>query len=159
MKQCRHAGFTLIELLVTVVIVSLLAAAAAPMLEITVQRGHESELRAALRELRTAIDAYKKAADDGRIKKTADQSGYPPNLEVLVEGVPDQRDTHGRKLKFLRRIPRDPMQTDDGPDTAPKWGLRSYDSDPDSPREGEDVFDVYSLSTQRGINGVPYNAW
>lgn len=152
-------GFTLIELMVTVVIVSILAAAAMPMMQFTVQRSKESELRSALRQLREAIDAYKKAADEGHIKKTIEQSGYPPNLEVLVEGVPDLQDAGKHRLKFLRRIPRDPMQTETGPDAAPKWGLRSYDSEPDSPREGEDVYDVYSLSRQRGINGVPYSAW
>ena len=153
-------GFTLVELLVTVVIVSILAAGALPVMQLTVQRSKESELRSALRQLREAIDAYKKAVDEGHIKKSIDQSGYPPNLEVLVEGVEDEKDAGKHKLRFLRRIPPDPMQPDAEPGNGQKvWGVRSYDSEPDNPHEGSDVFDVYSLSPQIGINGVPYSAW
>jgi len=155
-------GFTLIELIVTVSIVAVLASAVMPMLKMTVQRSKENELRANLRQIREAIDAYKKAADDGRIKKQIDASGYPPNLEVLVKGVVNEKDANKSVLKFLRRIPLDPMtpvenaETEDLPNN---WGLRSYTSDAAKPVEGDDVYDVYSQSQQLGINGVPYAKW
>lgn len=151
-------GFTLIELVVTVAIVAILASAAMPMLQVTVQRSKESELRTNLRLMREAIDAYKKAADEGRVKKTIDQTGYPPNLEVLVEGVPDEKDVNKRKIRFLRRIPIDPMLTQNI-NAENQWGLRSYASEADSPAKGDDVYDVYSLSQQIGTNGVPYAQW
>jgi general secretion pathway protein G len=155
-------GFTLIELIVTVTIVAVLASAVMPMLKMTVQRSKENELRASLRQIREAIDAYKKAADDGRIKKQIDASGYPPNLEVLVKGVVNEKDANKSVLKFLRRIPLDPMtpvenaETEDLPNN---WGLRSYTSDAAKPVAGDDVYDVYSKSQQLGINGVPYAKW
>jgi general secretion pathway protein G len=155
-------GFTLIELIVTVTIVAVLASAVMPMLKMTVQRSKENELRANLRQIREAIDAYKKAADDGRIKKQIDASGYPPNLEVLVKGVVNEKDANKSVLKFLRRIPLDPMtpvenaETEDLPNN---WGLRSYTSDAAKPVAGDDVYDVYSQSQQLGINGVPYAKW
>ena len=155
-------GFTLIELIVTVTIVAVLASAVMPMLKMTVQRSKENELRANLRQIREAIDAYKKAADDGRIKKQIDASGYPPNLEVLVNGIVNEKDTNKSVLKFLRRIPLDPMtpvenaETEDLPNN---WGLRSYTSDAAKPIAGDDVYDVYSKSQQLGINGVPYAKW
>ncbi|MGH8707946.1 MAG: type II secretion system protein [Burkholderiales bacterium] len=154
-------GFTLIELLVTLAIVALLASLALPLTELSVQRAKEQELRRALRELRGAIDAYKDAADakPKRIEHSADKSGYPPTLEVLVEGVRDIQDPKGAKIYFLRRIPRDPFARE--PEAAPEetWGLRSYDSPPDEPQKGDDVFDVYSLSERVGLNGVPYREW
>ena len=155
-------GFTLIELIVTVTIVAVLASAVMPMLKMTVQRSKENEVRANLRQIREAIDAYKKAADDGRIKKQIDASGYPPNLEVLVKGVVNEKDANKSVLKFLRRIPLDPMtpienaETEDLPNN---WGLRSYTSDAAKPVAGDDVYDVYSQSQQLGINGVPYAKW
>lgn len=155
-------GFTLIELIVTVTIVAVLASAVMPMLKMTVQRSKENELRANLRQIREAIDAYKKAADDGRIKKQIDASGYPPNLEVLVKGVVNEKDANKSVLKFLRRIPLDPMtpvenaETEDLPNN---WGLRSYTSEAAKPVAGDDVYDVYSQSQQLGINGVPYAKW
>jgi general secretion pathway protein G len=157
-------GFTLIELVVTVAILAILASVAMPMLQLTVQRVKESELRANLRQIREAIDAYKKAVDEGRVSKNIDQSGYPPNLEMLVDGVVDVKDPGKRKLRFLRKIPADPMRTlvqnDDGyGQTNYHWGLRSYASEFDNPKEGQDVYDVYSLSKQTGINGVPYSQW
>ncbi|WP_232219931.1 type II secretion system protein [Pseudogulbenkiania sp. MAI-1] len=154
-------GFTLIEMIVTVLIVALLASIALPMAELAVQREKEQELRLALRQIREGIDAYKKAVDEGRIPKAADESGYPKTLEILVEGVPDPKDPDKKKkYYFLRRLPRDPMARDDGTvGAADTWGKRSYASPPDAPEEGDDVFDVYSRSEGRGLNGVPYRQW
>jgi general secretion pathway protein G len=148
----RGRGFTLIELLITVTILALLASVALPLAEVAVQRSKEKELRQSLREIRSAIDAWKRAADDGRIEKAADASGYPPSLAALVDGVADKRKTDGTKLYFLRRVPADPMSGED-------WGLRSYDSPPDDPHEGNDVYDVFSKSEDTGLNGVPYGKW
>jgi general secretion pathway protein G len=152
-------GFTLIELAVTVAIVGLLAGIAVPTAELVVQRNKEQDLRLALRDIRKGIDAYKQAYEDGRMVKTVGESGYPPSLRALVEGVPDAKSAEKAKIYFLRRIPRDPMSAETG--TAPEqtWGLRSYASDPDSPAEGRDVFDVYSKSAGVALNGVPYREW
>lgn len=158
----QNKGFTLIELIVTVTIVAILASATMPMLQMTYQRSKENQLRADLRLMREAIDAYKKAADEGRIKKNIDETGYPPNLAILVEGAPDEKGVNKNKLKFLRRIPIDPMLPKDKvdiDDIASNWGLRSYQSDAENPAEGDDVYDIYSLSEQIGINGVPYAKW
>lgn len=152
-------GFTLIELVVTVAIVGVLALAAAPLLETTVRRQQESELRAALREVRGAIDAYRRAADDGKIAKKADESGYPARLEDLYQGVENRQDPGKGKLYFLRRLPRDPFNRDSTLSAVQTWGQRSYTSPPDAPREGADVFDIYSLSEVRGSNGLPYREW
>lgn len=156
--RARRGGFTLIELLVTLTIVGILAALALPVAELTVQRAKERELRAALRQLRSAIDAYKQAADEGRIERAADASGYPDRLERLVEGVRDIKDPKGRRIVFLRRLPRDPLAD---PKLPPErsWGKRSYDSPYDAPSEGDDLFDVYSLAEGAGLNGVPYREW
>ena len=164
-SSLKGKGFTLIELVVTVAIVGVLASAVLPVLQITVQRVKENELRANLREIREALDAYKKLADvdNGPIKKIVGQSGYPPNLDVLVEGVIDEKDPNKRKIRFLRRIPLDPMQpinqVSNTNGIISNWGLRSYASDANDPREGDDVYDVYSLSKQVGINGVSYAQW
>jgi general secretion pathway protein G len=152
-------GFTLIELLVAATIVAILAATALPLAELTVKRTKENELRAALREIRTAIDAYKQAVDEGRIIRKADESGYPPTLEVLAAGVEDARHAKKVRIHFLRRVPRDPMHRDPQTPAADTWGRRSYDSPYDAPREGRDVYDVYSLSTGSGINGIAYRSW
>lgn len=154
------SGFSLIELMVTLAIIAMIASAVLPLSQLTVQRSKEVELRAALRELRNAIDAYKKAGDEGRIKKNAEMSGYPQSLEVLVEGVEDLNDLKNkRKLKFIRSIPRDPMQLDTSLTNAQTWGNRSYDSDWDSPQAGDDIYDVYSMSDKTAINGLPYREW
>jgi len=152
-------GFTLIELIVTVAIVGLLVGIAVPMVELVVQRNKEQELRLALREIRKAIDAYKQAFDDGHVVKMVGDSGYPPSLDVLADGVPDALDPDQHKIYFLRRMPRDPMSIDADLAPAQTWGLRSYASDSDNPTEGRDVFDVYSLATGTGINRVPYRQW
>ena len=152
-------GFTLIELVVAVAIVSILAAAALPMNELVVQRAKEQDLRRALRDIRTAIDAHKQASDEGRIVKKTGESGYPKKLEELAEGVEDQKAPKRDKIYFLRRIPRDPFATDSALSDAATWAKRSYASPPDEPREGEDVFDVYTTATGKGINGRPYREW
>lgn len=152
-------GFTLIEMMVTVAIVALLASAALPVGELVIRRGKEQELRTALRQIREGLDAYKQAADDGRIQRAPNTSGYPPTLETLVDGSNDVKTPDKRKIYFLRRIPRDPLATDPALKAAETWGLRSYRSPPDNPQEGEDVFDVYSRAPGNGLNGVPYREW
>ncbi|HXM83093.1 MAG TPA: type II secretion system protein [Burkholderiales bacterium] len=152
-------GFTLIELVITVAIVAVLASVALPLNELIVQRAKEQDLRRALREVREAIDAYKLAFDEGRIVKRAGESGYPKRLEDLVAGVEDQKNPKKERIYFLRRLPRDPFASDANLGPAESWGKRSYLSPPEEPRDGEDVFDVFSLSTATGINGRPYREW
>jgi general secretion pathway protein G len=158
-RQERARGFTLIELLVAAAIAALLASLALPLAELGVKRGREAELRAALRDIRGALDAYKQAVDEGRISRKAGESGYPPNLRVLTEGVDDERNARKTKIVFLRRLPRDPTHADTRAEPAQTWGLRSYDSSADDPREGRDVFDVHSLSPGTGLNGMAYRRW
>jgi general secretion pathway protein G len=136
-----------------------MATAAVPYWELMVTRQKETELRRDLRQIRDAIDAYKKATDEGRIPKVANESGYPKRLQDLVNGVEDAKDPAKRKIYFLRRIPRDPMFPDVEVPAIQTWRLRSYQSPPEQPQEGVDVFDVYSMSEQKGLNGVPYNQW
>lgn len=154
----RTRGFTLIEMLVVLAMMGVLAMAARPMLQMSAQRSREHELRTALRQIRTAIDAYKKAADEGTIARPADASGYPPNLDALVAGVADVKSVKGRKIYFLRRLPRDPF-ADPAQEVALSWGLRSADSPPDEPRAGNDVFDVYSRSGKKALDGSRYRDW
>lgn len=151
-------GFTLMELLVTVVIVSILASVALPLSALSAQRSKEEQLRQNLREIRTAIDAYKQAVDEGRVARSLDQSGYPPKLTMLAAGVVDTKSPTSKKIFFLRRIPKDPF-ADNEVDADASWGKRSYDSLPENPRYDKDVFDVYSLSPLTGLNGVPYREW
>lgn len=153
-------GLTLIELLITVSILAVLASIVLPLSKMSVKRANEAELRRDLRTIRTALDDYKKAWDEGRIKRSVGESGYPPDLVALVEGVEDATSAEsGRKIRFLRRIPRDPMNGD--MELAPEetWGLRSYKSELDDPQEGDDVFDVYSKSEEQAIDGTYYRDW
>jgi general secretion pathway protein G len=154
----RLRGFTLIEMMVVVAIVGVLAMAARPVLALSVRRTQELELRRSLRALREAIDAYKRAADDKRIVVSADATGYPPSLEVLVEGAPDAKDPKEHRVYFLRRLPRDPFAAADVP-AARTWGLRASDSPAAAPRPGRDIIDVYSRSTGEGLDGTPLREW
>jgi general secretion pathway protein G len=155
----RSSGFTLIELLITLAVLALLATVAAPLAQVTYQRAKERELRQALREIRSAIDAYKLASDQGRIRKEAGATGYPPDLDRLVEGEDDQTDPKKRKILFLRRVPPDPMSDEPAAKPSSTWGLRSYASEANNPQPGDDVYDIHSKSAGLGLNGVAYTAW
>jgi general secretion pathway protein G len=166
MKTCirtrpapRRGGFSLVELMIVLAIMGILAALVLPVAQTTIQRNRERELSRVLFEIRHALDEYKRAADEGRIARRAGSSGYPASLEALVAGAVDLRDPRHAKVFFLRRVPRDPMQLDGSLAGDAGWGQRSYDSEADQPREGADVYDVYSLSKETGLNGVPYGKW
>jgi len=152
-----QAGYSLVELLAVTVVLLVLASAVMPLAKVTVQRAREAELRRSLRELRTAIDRYKDAADLQQIAATdlkAGAEGYPPKIEVLVEGVRANGDASGRKLKFLRRVPIDPMTH------SQEWGMRSYQDDSDSTSwGGQNVYDVYSKSEGVALDGTKYVDW
>lgn len=155
----RQAGFTLIELAVVAAIIGVLAVIAMPLAELTLQRGREADLRLALRQIREGIDGYKRAVDEGRITKSVTDTGYPPQLDDLTRGVVDITSPNKAKLYFLRRMPRDPFNPDPQLAAADTWGKRAYESPPDAPSAGSDVFDVYSLSDRIGLNGIPYRQW
>jgi general secretion pathway protein G len=144
--------------MITLAIMAVLVTVAVPLLQVNIQRQRERELRAALADIREALDAYKRASEQGRITLRIGESGYPPSLEQLVMGVEDERSPTRQKMYFLRRLPVDPMLPP-LPNGKPVWGLRSYESPPNNPAEGEDVFDVYSRSDKIGLNGVPYREW
>jgi len=153
-------GFTLVELMVTLAILGLLATMVLPMAQTAVQRRKEQELRTSLRDIRDAIDRYKQAYDDGKLRRVAGSSGYPPTLELLETGLDDVKSPSRQKIRFLRRIPRDPFYDgDSGISNADTWGKRSFASEADQPKEGVDVFDIYSLSPLAGLNKVPYAKW
>jgi general secretion pathway protein G len=136
-----------------------LALVAVPMAQVAVQREKERSLRTALLDIREGIDAYKRAAEQGRIQLKIGESGYPKKLEDLVDGVPDQRSPTKKNLYFLRRLPRDPFNPDANAPAAETWFKRSYASPPDDPTEGDDIFDVASMSEKIGLNGIPLKQW
>ena len=150
MRKPNERGLTLIELIVTVAILALLASAAVPVARFQVKRTRERELRRDLWEMRDAIDHYKDAADRGAFQTKVDSQNYPPDLETLVNGV----DVQGKKVRFLRRIPVDPMTG------KAEWGMRSMQDDPGSDSYGgQSVFDVYSKSTGTALDGTKYSDW
>jgi general secretion pathway protein G len=157
--RSSRKGFTLVELLIVLTVLSILAWVALPLTKVAVQRGKEIELRRSLRLLRDAIDAYKKLADEKKFEFEEETEGYPPTLEILVEGVETKDEKEGgsattRVVKFLRRIPKDPM-TD-----SFEWGLRSYQDDPDTDSWGEEnVYDVYTRSRAKALDGTRYRDW
>ena len=155
----RTRGFSLIELLVVIAIMAVLASIGFPLAELSHRRTQEEELRRSLRELRSAIDAYRRTVDAGLIARPADGSGYPPNLKVLVDGEVNAQTPQASRLYFLRRLPRDPTAPDTIADAAETWGLRSYESPPHDPQAGRDVFDVYSKSQGIGLDGRAYRQW
>jgi len=150
-------GFTFVELLVVTTLLLILASAVMPMAKVTMQRTREAELRRALREMRTAIDKYKDAVDSGQISNLdvkVGSEGYPPDLDTLVDGVSVANDATGRKLKFLRRVPLDPMTN------STEWGLRAYGDKPDSSSwGGGNVFDVFTKADGTALDGTKYRDW
>lgn len=157
--QIWSRGFTFIELMMTLAILGVLALMAVPVAEYSVRREKERDLRQALVEIRGAIDAYKRAAEQGRIMIPPGESGYPRSLDELVSGVVDQRSPVRQRIYFLRRLPPDPFASNPTTKAADTWGVRSYASPPEFPIAGKDVFDVYTHSTAIGLNGVPYRQW
>jgi general secretion pathway protein G len=148
--RSRERGLTLVELIVTIAILSILASAAVPIARFQVKRQNERELRRDLWQMRDAIDHYKDAADQHAFQTKVDSQNYPPDLETLVNGV----EVQGKKVKFLRRIPVDPMTG------KAEWGLHSMQDDPDSDSYGgQSVFDVYSKSQGTGLDGTKYSTW
>jgi general secretion pathway protein G len=158
-KRTAERGFTLVEMVMTVAIVGILASAAMPLASLVSQRNKEQELRQSLIQVRQAIDDYRKAYDSGKIPKGIMDSGFPKSLKDLTEGVIDQTSADKKRILFLRRMPRDPLHNDPSVKPEDTWGLRSYESPPDDPSPGKDVFDIYSLDKGVGLNGIPYSKW
>jgi general secretion pathway protein G len=157
LRPRNEGGYTFVELIVVTTILLILASAAMPLAKVSAQRAREAELRRDLREMRTAIDKFKDAADAGQIGSLDLKVGaenYPPDLQTLVDGVTAANDATGRKLKFLRRIPVDPMTH------GTEWGLRSYQDKPDSTSwGGQNVFDVYTTYDGTALDGTKYRDW
>jgi general secretion pathway protein G len=153
----RHRGFTFVEILIVTTIIMILAAGVVPLAKVSARRSREMELHRALREIRTAIDKFKDAADTGQIGSLDLKVGsenYPPDLQTLVDGVNAANDATGRKLKYLRRIPVDPMTR------TSEWGMRSYQDKPDATRwGGQNVFDVYTTFDGKALDGTKYRDW
>ena len=149
-RKNRRGGFSMVELIVAIAVIAILAGAAIPLARNVIKRQKEKELRRDLWEMRDAIDRYKDAADRGAFQQKVGTEGYPPDLDTLVKGI----DVNGKKLKFLRHIPVDPMTNDTD------WGLRSMQDDPDSTSwGGQNVFDVYTKSQGTGLDGTKYAEW
>jgi general secretion pathway protein G len=157
MRLRAERGFSFVEVLVVTMILFILASAVMPLAKVTAQRQREAELRRSLREIRTAIDRFKDAVDNGLIPTTElrpGSEGYPPDLDTLVDGVSAANDASGRKLKFLRRVPVDPMTGDT------EWGKRSYQDKPDATSwGGQNVFDVYTTFEGTALDGSKYRDW
>ncbi len=162
-----QAGFTLIELLITLALVGLLAVVSMPLYEVTSTRMKEAELREALRTLRAGLDAYKAAVDTGVLTREAGASGYPPTLDILTQPLDIANKSNSgfgstdapQRIVILRQLPRDPFFPDPSVPAAQTWSTRSYGSRSDDPQPGPDVYDVASMSTRVGLDGIPYNAW
>jgi general secretion pathway protein G len=150
-----ESGYTFIEIAIVTAIIAILASAVLPLVRVTIQRNREIELRRALRDMRTAIDKYKDAADQNQIANPSTTAeGYPPTLETLVDGVPAANDSTGKKLRYLRRIPRDPMTK------GTEWGMRSSRDDPESKSwGGQNVYDVYTKHDGTALDGTKYSEW
>ncbi len=153
-----QGGFTLIEMLIVVLIVGILASAAMPLAALHQRRAQEVQLRENLRIIRRALDDYKRAWDQGRIERRLGESGYPPDLNALVDGVVDVTHPQAKRIYFLRRLPRDPLAPA-GMSAEQSWATRSYDSPPDAPVPGRDVFDVHSKALGVGLDGTLYRDW
>ena len=158
-RRLRQRGFTFVEIVVSLAIIAVLTSICLPLAEVSVQRKKEEQLRVSLRQIRGALDAYRQAFDEGRVKREAGDSGYPKSLRTLVDGIEDAQSASGGKLYFLRRMARDPFFPDAAAQPEQTWGKRSYASPPNAPKEGKDVYDVYSLANGKGLNGIAYREW
>jgi general secretion pathway protein G len=165
--RLASSGFTLIELLITLALVGLVAIVSMPLYEVTSTRMKEAELRQALRTIRAGLDAYKAAVDSGQLARETGDSGYPPSLDSLTQALDIANKSNSgfgsgdapQRLVILRRLPRDPFSMDPSVPAAQTWNTRSYGSRSDDPQPGADVYDVTSMSTRVGLDGIPYNAW
>ena len=157
--RAARRGFTLVELLVVVAIMALLATIAMPLAELSQRRAQEEELRRSLREIRDALDQYKRLVDAGHIERAVGAAGYPASLQDLVTGVNDAMSPQGARIYLLRSLPRDPFAAADIVNAADTWSPRAYASPPDDPQPGSDVFDVHSKSSTLGSNGIAYKRW